>query len=141
MFVKIIRKRNFIVSLAAVLMILIVVAALFFINIYSKPSYVGKTINTSIPDTTETIQISNVAMSIPPKPPTGMQANIKISKFAGEYAMGYVIYTNKSPSQQFMVVKSSDGWKVIAHNTGKKLDLPNVATAIKYQLPKGWYNE
>lgn len=90
-------------------------------------------------DETSSLQISNAAMSMPPKVKSGVQANIQITKFAGNYAQGIVSYSNKSPTQQFMAVKTGESWTIITHNSGKSLDLPNAKTAEKYNLPKDWF--
>jgi hypothetical protein len=136
MFVKMTNKRT--VFVVAVAIILVLIASYIFIKM-QQPSYVGSDAKLSSPDQNSSFQIDNAAISLPPKMKQGVQATIQITKFSGSYTQGKVSYSDKSPTQQFIAVKAGDSWTIITHNSGKTLDLPDIKTAKKYHLPKGWY--
>lgn len=126
-----------------IIFIIIIVAALvaYIIVLLSQPSYIGKDVKLSKVSGTAVLDINSTVLHTLPSAKDDVQTSIHITKYAGNYAQGTMSFSDHSPAQQFMAVKSGDSWKVITHNSGSQLNLPNIQTAKQYQLAKGWYKE
>ncbi len=123
------------------IVIIFISAGVWFSTLHPiSKTYVGSKAVLTTPSQNVRFQIDDAVLSLPPRIPQGIQADMRITAYTTPAARGYVTFSKTYAPVQFIVAKSGNSWVVIAHTTKKSLTLPNITIAKKYNLPVGWYS-